>query len=503
MKISQKLFCTFSIASSLMYSATALAQTSIPQMVYTPPTATTAAGVGQSRGLEIDFDAMLREYPEKITQFTADVLESQKSEALRKRDDKKMFTLGVMYRDGLNVQKDYLQAREWFQKAANLDNTDALVALARIQMLAQEITGFPTSFDEARKYLEEAVAAGNPKAYFSIGELYETGNGYLQSSQKALENFKLSAEKAGDVNAFVKIANYNYYQIGVPQDKRATIEALVEVRKRTIDRAVANFATKILGQIFFQVATEQTDDRNRFQLFELAWEYKNPLAADALGDLYQKGIGTDRDYKKAIEWYEKSISMESIYGMEKLGYIYITGPEDIDRDYNKARRLFIRGAELGGVNAAYYLGYMYHNGMGVEKDLKEAQKWFDRAQILADRAKRKQMNDEAVYQTFGAGFRDPLKETVENNEKVAASSDPLLDPPAPVAPNGSTIQTTPVLNGEFDINTDAVDAILNGEGSGAAPAPVQPQPQQPASVESSKPASQLEQDPSVPALPTF
>lgn len=436
-----------------------------------------------------DFESLLREYPENINAVTSDKLESAKGDALHNKDAKTMFALGVMYRDAINVDRDYLQAREWFQKAVNLGDTDAKVALARLQMLDADITGFETSFESAVKNLEEAEKAGNKKAYYPIAELHEVGGVYERSYEKALIYFTKSAE-AGDANGYVKIAHYNYYGLGTEKDKRKAIEALMKVSKLSSDKTVVKNTDRYLGLLFFQLALEQKNEELRYKLFELSWEYKNPLAADALGDLNQKGIGTKKDMKLAIEWYQKSIAMESIYGMEKLGYIYITGPDDVDRDFKKAQDLFVQGSELGGVNAAYYLGYMYYNGLGIEKNSQEAEKWFQRSKLLAERAKKKQENDEAIYQTFGAGYRDPLKETVENNEKVAQKTNE--DNTTGALAEGSTI------NGLQPIGLPSQN-IQQPESiniSTDVPAIQKPQPQ-------IKPFENLEQDPTVPALPEF
>jgi TPR repeat protein len=462
----------------------------------------------------LDFESMLREYPEPIEAIDIDKLESAKGEALKAKDADKMYIFGVMYRDAINVDRDYLQAREWFQKSANNGSVEALVSLAKIQILNQDITDFETSFDSAVKNLTKAEEKGSKRAFYPIAELHEAGSGLTQDSVKALEYFTKAATEANDVNGYIKIAHYNYYGIGTVSDKRKAIEALMEVEKKSSDKTVVKNATRYLGLVFFQMALEQKNDERRFKLFELSWEYKNPLAADALGDLYQKGIGTRRDLKKAIEWYEKSISMESIYGMEKLGYIYITGPDDVDRDFKKAQDLFIKGSELGGVNAAYYLGYMYYNGLGIEKNATEADKWFKRSQLLAERSKKKQQNDEAIYQTFGAGYRDPLKETVDNNEKPVTIAEPNSNPNsidsssinglAPTGLSANVEQVIPIVTnangggGSSQGNSDQNSNAQNTAGDGSSNLNVPD-----LTDKAQKVFENLQQDPSVPALPGF
>ena len=34
---------------------------------------------------------------------------------------------------------------------------------------------------------------------------------------------------------------------------------------------------------------------------------------------------------------------------------------------------------MGNASGQYHLGYMYHEGLGVEKNIKEAEKWYKKA----------------------------------------------------------------------------------------------------------------------------
>lgn len=66
------------------------------------------------------------------------------------------------------------------------------------------------------------------------------------------------------------------------------------------------------------------------------------MAQNNLGVMYQYGLGVEKDYAKAIEWYTKS-------------------------------------AYQGDSYAQYEVGNMLENGLGVEKDLKRALEFYTKA----------------------------------------------------------------------------------------------------------------------------
>ena len=94
-----------------------------------------------------------------------------------------------------------------------------------------------------------------------------------------------------------------------------------------------------------------------------------------IGLRYFYGIGTEKDYKKAKEWFEYGTNYQIGQCYAFLGEIYLHGfglkKEEID--YKKANSLFNQ-AILNGETAMGYsgLGYMYYYGLGVKKDKREA-----------------------------------------------------------------------------------------------------------------------------------
>jgi TPR repeat protein len=97
-----------------------------------------------------------------------------------------------------------------------------------------------------------------------------------------------------------------------------------------------------------------------------------------LGWLYQKGIGSVVDFKKAETWYrrayeEKSSKLATYY----LGNLYL----DM-KDYSRAQEAFTAGLLMEYAPAITCLGQMYVDGIGVSKDLEKARSMFEKATLL-------------------------------------------------------------------------------------------------------------------------
>lgn len=90
-----------------------------------------------------------------------------------------------------------------------------------------------------------------------------------------------------------------------------------------------------------------------------------------LGWLYNNGYGVTKDYAKAVEWYQKAANQGDGDAQNNLGYMYESG-RGVSKDYAKAVAWYQKAANQGHTNAQCNLGYMYENGYGVTKDYVKA-----------------------------------------------------------------------------------------------------------------------------------
>jgi len=97
-----------------------------------------------------------------------------------------------------------------------------------------------------------------------------------------------------------------------------------------------------------------------------------------LGNMYEKGIGTDIDYQQARHWYEKAAAAGHAKASYSLGLMYHEGT-GIRRNNKTAFKWFSDAAKQGIIPAQYYLGKLYASGSGVRRNYATALEWYSRA----------------------------------------------------------------------------------------------------------------------------
>ncbi|WP_162983240.1 tetratricopeptide repeat protein, partial [Helicobacter mehlei] len=80
-----------------------------------------------------------------------------------------------------------------------------------------------------------------------------------------------------------------------------------------------------------------------------------------------KSYDENKDYSKALQYYQKAAEMGSANAYTDLGLMYAKG-EGVAKDYSKALQYYQKAAEMGSADAYNKLGLMYDMGEGVEQD---------------------------------------------------------------------------------------------------------------------------------------
>ena len=149
--------------------------------------------------------------------------------ALAKEDDAKaQYNVGLLYANGLGVQKDLVEAQQWYERAAKQGNGAAQYNLAQIYHL--EGRKDIHAYEKAKYWYEKAIEAGINEAYNNLGALYLEGLGLEKNEQKAFELCKIGSEK-GDNAAKVNMAVLYAWGESVSHDKMKAYESLKNALK--------------------------------------------------------------------------------------------------------------------------------------------------------------------------------------------------------------------------------------------------------------------------------
>lgn len=101
------------------------------------------------------------------------------------------------------------------------------------------------------------------------------------------------------------------------------------------------------------------------------------------GLLFYKGIGVDKDFKKAARWFKQAARKGHARAQYNLGIMSYLG-QGVPQDYAQAAVWFKKAGEQDHAGAQYNLGFLYYEGKGVEKDDLQAFMWIDRSANLGD-----------------------------------------------------------------------------------------------------------------------
>ena len=188
----------------------------------------------------------------------------------QEEDAETLYQRGEDYYYGKNdIKQDYIKAREYYERAAAKGHAGALFSLG---VLYDFGNGVRQDYAKAREYYKRAAAKGNADALYSLGSLYSNGDGVRQDYAKARDYYKQAVAKG------------------------------------------------------------------------------NATALNRLGLLYDKGQGVRQDYAKAREYYEQAATKGNVDALWNLACIYEKG-DGVRQDYAKALEYYQKAADAGDEDA--------------------------------------------------------------------------------------------------------------------------------------------------------
>lgn len=279
-------------------------------------------------------------------------------------DDRLYHRLGQMNLTGTGTEKDLSKAKDYFEKAAALDNTDALYGLGKLY-LNRDFAGANTK--KAMDYLTAAAEKGHSYARYTLGKLFLTEEKDMQSAYYALYWLEESANQ-GNTDAQCLLGKILLQGEVTDQDTDRAVEIL--------KKAIANgsiYAAYLLGKEYLDGTVLLQDVSEAIRLLTLSADKGFTPAEYLLGKIYYRGEMFPQDIPKALAYLERAAENENPYAAYLAGKIFLT--EDAVRDVQKAIRLLKTAAAQENDYAEYQLGKLYLYGKDVPQDYEEAIRW--------------------------------------------------------------------------------------------------------------------------------
>lgn len=220
---------------------------------------------------------------DKARSLYQEAFSNLQEKAVIENDVSAQFWLGTIYSDGLpilNINIDYNQAAEWFQKAAK------------------------NNFDYAKN---------------NLGIMYLHGLGVAQNYKKAFELFMEATERQ-DVAAMSNVANCYYNGKGVEKD----YSKAAEYHSKAAHLGYAN-SQEVLGEMYLKGEGVETNYAKGVYWLKAACKGEERTAFAPLGNCYKKGLGVDKDEMKAFELFKRGTEMGDKRAKISLAECYIEG----------------------------------------------------------------------------------------------------------------------------------------------------------------------------------
>lgn len=124
----------------------------------------------------------------------------------------------------------------------------------------------------------------------------------------------------------------------------------------------------------------------------------NPTAQNALGIVYKRGLGVEKDDAKSIYWFQKAVEKDFANAQVNLGEAYLSG-RGVDKDPAKAAELFQQASLQDNQAGMFNLATLYIKGLGVPRDFVKAFQYAEKAANTV--AKTDIVTDNGAHQSPG------------------------------------------------------------------------------------------------------
>ena len=210
-------------------------------------------------------------------------------------------------------------------------------------------------FKKAEQLLLSESQRGNVLAVYDLGKLYST-------------------DKLGEKNEEMSIAKYTQ-----------ALQGFLQIEPNS--KKIKPYVQYRIGKMFcYGLGTEQ-DYEKAFEWFERSAKQKNKFAQFSLANLYYYGNGVEKDLSQAFLWYQKSSAQGQPYASYAVAQMYSKGEyvsqggETAQRYYKAALSGFLEleSMEQADDNLYYKLGFMFKKGLGTDIDMDRAIDYFKRS----------------------------------------------------------------------------------------------------------------------------
>ena len=255
-------------------------------------------------------------------------------------------------------------------------------------------------FDEAEPLAEKETdeSAAAIKYYIKWADQYKKACKLIYGKDAKLNDFKkaeqllLSESQRGNVLAVYDLGKlYSTDKLGERNEEMSiakytqALQGFLQIEPNS--KKLKPYVQYRIGKMFcYGLGTEQ-DYEKAFEWFERSAKQKNKFAQFSLANLYYYGSGVEKDLSQAFLWYQRSSSQGQPYAAYSIAQMYRYG-EYVTKDNDTAQRYYkqalsgflkIESDDMANDDLFYKLGQMFKLGLGTDSDVTKAIEYFRRS----------------------------------------------------------------------------------------------------------------------------
>ena len=255
-------------------------------------------------------------------------------------------------------------------------------------------------FDEAEPLAETETdeSAAAIKYYIKWNDQYKKACKLIYGKDAKLNDFKkaeqllLSESQRGNVLAVYDLGKlYSTDKLGEKSEEISiakytqALQGFLQIEPNS--KKLKPYVQYRIGKMFcYGLGTEQNYQK-AFEWFERSAKQKNKFAQFSLANLYYYGSGIEKDLSQAFLWYQRSSSQGQPYAAYSIAQMYRYG-EYVTKDNDTAQRYYkqalsgflkIESDDMANDDLFYKLGQMFNLGLGTDSDVTKAIEYFRRS----------------------------------------------------------------------------------------------------------------------------
>ena len=255
-------------------------------------------------------------------------------------------------------------------------------------------------FDEAEPLEEKETdeSASAIKYYIKWNDQYKKACKLIYGKDAKLNDFKkaeqllLSESQRGNVLAVYDLGKlYSTDKLGERNEEMSiakytqALQGFLQIEPNS--KKLKPYVQYRIGKMFcYGLGTEQ-DYEKAFEWFERSAKQKNNFAQFSLANLYYYGSGIEKDLSQAFLWYQRASSQGQPYAAYSIAQMYRYG-EYVTKDNDTAQRYYkqalsgflkIESDDMANDDLFYKLGQMFKLGLGTDSDVTKAIEYFRRS----------------------------------------------------------------------------------------------------------------------------